>query len=407
MTTTTGSKLQPIPWPDNPAWRGDTTIHDELWSAKLTLVPATPPASNVPWLNPAIDRRLHEIVSAQRLLADIREFIARYMVVSDAQLDVLTIWIIHTYFIDDLQFTPYLHIYSPMPQCGKSTLLEILKLLCWNAEKLGQTTAASLIRIIDAYHCTMLLDESDMAFKRNSEYAAALTAILNNGYMRGNPALLCVGDNHTPKKMDVFSPKAIASIGRLGDTIEGRSIPIELQRHKGGQKFRQTAAVMDEVTKLRDRIGQFFQSHPRLCANNMTFGPDNNWEGRQQDIAEPLLLIADVAGMRWASRIRKALSSLWGVREDQSELKCLLIDIRKIFAEKKVDKMSSADLIEELVGEGDTIWAEYKSGSSITPAQLARLLKPLAIAPRQVRIGNVRVQGYQYDQFEGAFKSYL
>jgi hypothetical protein len=53
-------------------------------------------------------------------------------------------------------------------------------------------------------------------------------------------------------------------------------------------------------------------------------------------------------------------------------------------------------------------WAEYKrSGKSISPNQIARLLKEYKIVPDNIRVGDRIVKGYYLHQFAEAFERYL
>ena len=76
-----------------------------------------------------------------------------------------------------------------------------------------------LTRKVDGETPTLLLDESDVAFKHDTEYSEALRSILNSGYRRSGVSSLCVGQGAglTYRDFSTFCPKAIAGIGALGD----------------------------------------------------------------------------------------------------------------------------------------------------------------------------------------------
>ena len=54
---------------------------------------------------------------------------------------------------------------SPLPECGKTRLLEVEEALVRRPWLTGRVTAAVLMRKVDAEHPVVLLDESDAAFK--------------------------------------------------------------------------------------------------------------------------------------------------------------------------------------------------------------------------------------------------
>ena len=93
--------------------------------------------------------------------------------------------------------------------------------------------------------------------------------------------------------------------------------------------------------------------------------------------------------------------------DDVSRLKLLLGDIRTISEGKA--QMPSADLVKELIALEGRPWAEMgKAGKPLTQNKLARMLKPLGIAPEQIRFGDDDSRkGYRVSAFQEAFERYL
>jgi len=91
--------------------------------------------------------------------------------------------------------------------------------------------------------------------------------------------------------------------------------------------------------------------------------------------------------------------------DDAARLELLLGDIRDAFA--KESEAASAHLVKELVAIDGRPWAEMgKRGKPLTQNKLARMLKPLGIAPDHID-PKTRVRGYKLSQFEEAFSRYL
>ena len=101
-----------------------------------------------------------------------------------------------------------------MAWSGKTRLLEVLELIVAKPWYTARVTAAVLVRKIDSAMPTLLLDETDAAFKGEPEYAEALRGILNSGHRRGAVASLCVGKGAVIETKDfrTFCPKALAGI---------------------------------------------------------------------------------------------------------------------------------------------------------------------------------------------------
>ena len=346
------------------------------------------------------------------LLDTILAIIRRFVSLSEAQARALALWVVHTHVADAADTTPYLAINSPAKRSGKTRLLEILRLIVANAWMTGRVTAAALVRKIDKEHPTLLLDESDAAFKGDREYAEALRGVLNCGHERGGKASLCVGQgaNIEVKDFGVFCPKAIAGIGRLPDTVADRAIPIRLKRKTRSEpveRFRRRD-VEPEAEKLFQRIARWTaplidtlrDARPSLPAE---------LTDRQQDGVEPLLAIADAAGGNWPESARRAFVQLCleARDSDHSDGERLLADIHQILETRTEERFQSADLVESLLAIDASPWCEYSNGKPLSQAKLARLLHPFGIFPTSIRIEKRTPKGYMRSDFEDAFERYL
>jgi len=125
---------------------------------------------------------------------------------------------------------------------------------------------------------------------------------------------------------------------------------------------------------------------------------------RAQDVCEPLLAIADLAGREWPVSARRAVVALGATTPDSDPAVELLTDIRAIIAGRGASAIASTALIAELTKLEDRPWATWREGERpITGRGLARLLEPLQIYPG--KHGGIR--GYRVDAFVDAFARYL
>jgi len=153
----------------------------------------------------------------------------RFVVLSPAAADAEALWCLHTYVHDVAAVSPNLSLSSPEKRCGKTRNLQILGCLVRRPMHAANVTAAALMRAIDHYAPTLLIDEADTIFTNGG--SAELRGILNAGLYRSNAFVLrCSGDRKEPKIHSVWCPKAIALIGRLPTTLEDRSISIPMRR---------------------------------------------------------------------------------------------------------------------------------------------------------------------------------
>jgi Protein of unknown function (DUF3631) len=347
-------------------------------------------------------------VNENDLLSRLVAFIRRFVVLNPTQAVVVALWIVHGWVFDAADATPYLQVTSPEKQSGKTLLLEVLSILAKKPWLTGRVSVAVLARKIQAECPTLLLDESDAAFRGPQEYSEGLRAVLNTGYRRGGCTSLCVGKGAeiSYKDFSTFCPKAIAGIGTLPDTIADRSIPIRLKRRTRSEqieRFRFRNAEKEACTLKRELKSWAARWHARLRDARPSLPEELS--DRQQDVAEPLLAIADSFGGDWPERARRALLQLCTGRaaQDQSLGAQLLADIRAVFTERVLDKISSAGLVQALTGREGRPWAELP----LTRNKLAWRLAPYEIHPANVRDGEKQYKGYERKWFEDAFARYL
>jgi hypothetical protein len=122
------------------------------------------------------------------------------------------------------------------------------------------------------------------------------------------------------------------------------------------------------------------------------------------------LAIADAAGGEWPTTARRALVELCaeGRASDDSIGKQLLTDIKNVFEETGLGRISSVNLAEALGKIEDSHWAEWGKGEKpITAPKVAALLKPYGIHPHPVRDGSKVFKGYEASDFEDAWNRYV
>ena len=302
------------------------------------------------------------------LLDDVARYIRRYVILSDSQARACTLWVMHCHAFAAADATPYLNVTSAVKQCGKTRLLEVLEPIVPAPWLTGRVSAAVLTRKVDGETPTLLLDESDAAFRHQSEYGEALRSILNSGYRRSGVSSLCVaqGAGLTYRDFSTFCPKAIAGIGALPDTVTDRSIRIALKRRAPDEsvdRFRLRHA-RSVGAPLRAHLAMWRRSTVEALRYAEPVLP-RELSDRAADVWEPLLAIADLAGGDWPSRAREAATALSGsvsVDDDAFSIR-LLQDVRQIFTDETI---ASADLVRRLVGRRDGGTTDHPSARGPT-----------------------------------------
>ena len=347
------------------------------------------------------------------LLEDGRQFIQRFVMLSKAQALVLSLFVLYTYAVEQFDCAPYLQVTSAEKRCGKTRLLEVLSLIVNRPWLTARTSAAALIRKLHNDRVILLLDESDTAFGGDKEYSEVLRGVLNAGHRKGMKASLCVGKGADIKvaDFDVFGPKVIGGIGKLPDTVADRVVAIKLLRKQHSERVERfrPRVVGKDAKKLRERLAQWATAARLNSLRSAWPELPEALSDRQQDVSEPLLAVADLAGSEWGLSARAALLELFGAAggEDDSVGARLLADIRTAFDTAGTDRFPSKDLVAALVADESSPWPEFNRGKEISPTVLARLLKRFGVSPRNVRSESAQSKGYIRADFEDAFERYV
>lgn len=187
-----------------------------------------------------------------------------------------------------------------------------------------------------------------------------------------------------------------------------RSIILELRRklpHESVDRIRHAEpGLFDDLRSKLARFADDNSDRVRLTCPELP--PSLN--DRAQDNWEPLLAIATVAGGDWLNTATETALRLSGGESLSMSIGTeLLMDIQEIFGSKQIDKISTTDLIKELVSDDEKPWQSYNKGFPIKPRQIAAKLKGYSIHSKTIRIGFETVKGYELNQFKETFSRYL
>lgn len=347
-----------------------------------------------------------EPIEPAELLTDIAATVRRFIVCQDETAHAVALWAAMSWFMEVVQVAPLAVITAPEKRCGKSQLLFLLNRLVRRPLTASNISPAALFRSIDAWRPTLLVDEADAFMRENEE----LRGLLNCGHTRDSAYIVrVVGDDHTPRKFNVWGAKALAGIGHLADTLMDRAVTLELRRklpHERVDRLRYAEpGLFDELAAKLARFAENYSEAVRLARPELP--PTLN--DRAQDNWEALLAIAEVAGGHWPDLARKAALKLSGADSPTMSVGTeLLADVKEVFETKRVDRITTADLLAALCDDDEKPWATYNRGKPMSPRQLARKLDGYEIKSKNLKIGYQDVKkGFVRDQFEEAWNRYL
>ena len=161
--------------------------------------------------------------------------------------DLVTLWIIGTYFHQLFNSYPYIYV-GGLKESGKTKLLTLCTQMGFNSFFSGSITTACLFRLVQDSRCSLFIDETEKLSnpKKDDEFQK----ILLNGYKKGGKVIRAEKNsagNFDPIIFEVYSPKMVANISGLDNVLESRCICINMQKSLDS-KFSQKE--IDEDDKL-------------------------------------------------------------------------------------------------------------------------------------------------------------
>jgi hypothetical protein len=353
-----------------------------------------------------------EPVDGTRLLDDLVELIALYVVMPEGAAETCALWCVHTYLMDCWEHTPYLAVVSAAKGCGKTTCLTLLQLLSRRGLSADSITASAVFRVVELARPTVILDELD-----GEDPKSDLWRIINSGDRPKGRAARTVGDNHEVKSFRTYCAKALGYIRSsrcpVKNTVEDRAILITLPRKRRDERRERlrTRSVEALCEPLRQRAMRWALDHAANLGGARPQIPEDI-DDRGHDVWEPLVAIAEEAGGRWPTVVKDAALRLSGERrEDEAESPgvMLLDDLAELIDEGRLTPdlhggYASEEMVGLLQGLPGRPWSTWgREGKGLTAHALGRLLKPFGLRPAKLPGGTRRYLPEKVDDVLGRF----
>jgi len=204
------------------------------------------PMLKTPWLLPGEPEEY-----GLDLWDEVKEYIKNHVDFPDESLyDVATAWVFCTWLPELFNIAPYIRLYGTK-NVGKTRGLEVFQHLVHRGVLSPSVSEAALFRLIQDYHVTYLLDETEIY---GSEQKQAVQHVWNAGYRRGQQVLRCEqaeDGSIVVRGYDPFGPKAAAGTRLLKDTFESRCIPIIMEKNTRDINF---ILNVKAAKKLRNKL---------------------------------------------------------------------------------------------------------------------------------------------------------
>jgi len=350
-------------------------------------------------------------VTGLTLFEGIRAICKEFLSLEEHEYVVLALWCMHAHVYRQFMHTPRLILRSAVRDCGKTTALSVVAGFAPNAKKSDNMTAAIFFRFADR-GLTLLLDEVDnLGLLTNPIFRAAL----NSGYRRDGTIDRLI--KNQPMTFGTHAPVVLAGIGTVPLPLARRSIVIRLNRDPKAPIDR---TQFDDKDEKQIELFSLTRAHlaawARDCELAIKPPMPEQLTGGQCDNWRPLIAIADGCSPETGELARGiAVRMCQGLDEDFEVL--LLRDIRDLFDLTRVDRLSSAAIVEHLNLLPHGLWADWRGKQDtdtprpMTQGIMAKLLAPFGIRPATIwpvsRNADSRSsRGYHRRQFEDAWRRY-
>jgi putative DNA primase/helicase len=346
--------------------------------------------------------------SGAALIRRFEEIFNRYIIAAKGVSLVCGLYALMTHCFDVFGWIAYLAFTSPAESCGKSHAADIVGWASARPEILVSITAPALYRLITEAKPTIVVDEAEV-LTGEGETAVALRAVLHAGCAPDDLIIRCAPNTHELQRFSPWCPKVFCAIGSLPAVLSSRCIQVEMQRKGAGERTEKfiRRRVKAELSKLGAQMAVCVAAHKEQIREVYESLPDDSFEDRIRENFAPLEAILSIADPSRFLELTTARNKLAGTGDSCSDGVQLLKDIKRVFDDRKVTEIASAELSSALVEIEGSLWSECSRGKPLSTSKLARLLRPFRVAPDRIGGKDSQARGYTLHQFEDSFRCYL
>jgi hypothetical protein len=307
------------------------------------------------------------------LVARIRDFIHRYVDVSEGFEEVSTYYVLFSWVYDAFDEVPYIRVRGGYGS-GKTRYLLTVGSLCYKPIfASAASTVSPLFRLIDAFRGTLILDEGDF---RYSDEKSEVVKILNNGNTRGFPVLRTEVSSRRefdPRAYAVFGPKLVATRGFFQDrALESRCLTEDMRpgRLRADVPLNLDDAFREEARSIRNQLLLYRLRHLK-GVRSLDRAAGRDLEPRLTQIFGPLVSVIDdpAARERLISKLGAYNEDLVDERHESVEARVLEV-IRGLVAQGPEARLAVQDITAEFITRFGT---EYEK--RVTPRWIGSIVR--------------------------------
>jgi hypothetical protein len=230
-------------------------------------------------------------ITGLALFEGARAVFREYVSLEEHEYTVCALWCMHAHVYGQFMHTPRLILSSPVRDCGKTTVLDVMGELVPYPKKSANMTGPTFFRWTD-WRPTVLLDEVDNLGLLNDP---VFRTALNSGYRRGGTIDRTI--KNQPVTFKTFAPVVLAGIGTVPLPLARRSIVIKMKRDpKAAINLRQFDILDESQIEMFSLILAHLTAWAADCKLDRKPSMPERLTGGQCDNWRPLISIADACG---------------------------------------------------------------------------------------------------------------
>ena len=332
------------------------------------------------------------------LVDHLSKFFSEYVFFKDKRYSLLlSVWSMGTHLFKLFNYYGYLWINSPTIRCGKSLLLDLLDVVCFNSPGIQVCSSEALIfREVHANAITLILDEvENLLSDRGKENYPDLISLLDAGFKaKGVVGRIEGKGEYKTKYYRTFSPKVIACVNPIATKLADRSFLIKMTRKTKDESIERFNERLkgDEFERIREEQYLWALENAdevREAYDGIKSGiPEiTEIDDRAKDIWEPILSVASVWDAQegndfkvYDSLVELALDMGRGrmeKEESDSLIRPFIEIVKKFIPEKGTETLITSQKLFNRVKDEEV----FNSANIDSPADLANFLKRFGIAP--------------------------
>ena len=331
------------------------------------------------------------------------DVLTKRMVMAETDRTAVVLWIAHTYVYERFAHTPRLLITSAGPAMGKSELMKLVAHCSNGGQKIDGATPASLFRIKDYRNSqvllpeegpapmTLCLDQLDPVGQGSGDAKVEDDKLMNllcSSTEVGASKLMSVrgepgsGKMWVPAKFEYGIPTALGKIGLIpSEALMTRAIIVRMLPETPRERADQMAERKLPLPHVRSLLHSALCTVPAVYTKAPAGTPS-----RMEDIWQPLLAIARVAGPGWKTRAEATMVEMAAALETPEPRAFKLVrQAAEAVAKLEQLNISRADLWKRLGG-----WEKLHMDEQ----KMRELLQAGGLKIKTVKIHHKPMRGY-------------